>query len=136
MSQIRNIDFLKLATPFATLSAVLVVASWGLIASGSLKLGIDFAGGTEALVSMSQDTKVSDQNLKDMAKKIKLDDKEYDASNLSDQGKAALVSFQFTTNRLNELNNMHALLQRAKNSYIDSLKQEILSQKAGYLLDD
>ena len=38
-----------------------------------------------------------------MAKKIKLDDKEYDASNLSDQGKAALVSFQFTTNRLNEL---------------------------------
>ena len=71
-----------------------------------------------------------------MAKKIKLDDKEYDASNLSDQGKAALVSFQLTTNRLNELNNMHALLQRAKNSYIDSLKQEILSQKAGYLLDD
>ena len=71
-----------------------------------------------------------------MAQKIKLGDQEYDASNLSDQGKGALASLRFATQRLQELNNMQALLQRAKNSYMESLKQEILSQKAGYLLDD
>ena len=71
-----------------------------------------------------------------MAQKIKLGDKEYDAANLSDQGKAVLNLFQFSTQKLQELNNMQALLQRAKNSYIESLKQEILSQKAGYLLDE
>ena len=71
-----------------------------------------------------------------MAQKIKLGDKEYDVANLSEQGKAVLNLLQFSTQKLQELNNMQALLQRAKNSYIESLKQEILSQKAGYLLDD
>lgn len=71
-----------------------------------------------------------------MAQKIKLGDNEYDAANLSDEGKVVLNLFQFSTQKLQELNNMQALLQRAKNSYIDSLKQEILSQKAGYLLDE
>lgn len=71
-----------------------------------------------------------------MAQKIKLGDKEYDAANLSEQGKAVLNLLQFSTQKLQELNNMQALLQRAKNSYMESLKQEILSQKAGYLLDD
>ena len=71
-----------------------------------------------------------------MAQKIKLGDNEYDADSLSDQGKAVLNLLKFSTQKLQELNNMQALLQRAKNSYIESLKQEILSQKAGYLLDD
>ena len=71
-----------------------------------------------------------------MAQKIKLGDKEYDSANLSEQGKAVLNLLQFSTQKLQELNNMQALLLRAKNSYIKSLKQEILSQKAGYLLDD
>lgn len=71
-----------------------------------------------------------------MAQKIKLGDNEYDAANLSDEGKVVLNLLQFSTQKLQELNNMQALLQRAKNSYIESLKQEILSQKAGYLLDD
>jgi preprotein translocase subunit SecF len=76
VGQIRNIDFLKFSRPFALISAFLVIASWVLIISGQLKLGIDFAGGTEALVSMSQDTKVSDQDLKSMAEKIGLQDPE------------------------------------------------------------
>ena len=71
-----------------------------------------------------------------MAQKIKLGDNEYEADKLSDQGKAVLNLLQFSTQKLQDLNNMQALLQRAKNSYIESLKQEILSQKAGYLLDD
>ena len=71
-----------------------------------------------------------------MSHKIKLDDKEYDVEKLSDQARAALASLQFATNRMQELNNMQALLQRAKKSYVESLKQEMLSSKGGILLGD
>ena len=69
-----------------------------------------------------------------MGQKIKLEDTEYDADNLSDQGKKIFLLLKFATARMEELNNMQALLQRAKNSYIESLKQEVLSSKAGLLL--
>lgn len=71
-----------------------------------------------------------------MSKKFKLDDKEYEVDNLSDASKKTLLSLQFTSERLQELNNMKALLQRAKNSYVDGLKKEMLSHKAGYLFDE
>lgn len=71
-----------------------------------------------------------------MAQKIKLDDKEYDTADFNEISKKALDSLQFTTQKLRELENMKALLQRAKNSYVESLKQEMLSSKAGYLLND
>lgn len=71
-----------------------------------------------------------------MSKKFKLDDKEYEVDNLSDASKKTLLSLQFTSERLQELSNMKALLQRAKNSYVDGLKKEMLSNKAGYLFDE
>lgn len=71
-----------------------------------------------------------------MSQKLKLDDKEYDISDLSENSKKTLASLQFTTKKLQELDNMRALLQRAKNSYMESIKKEMLSQKAGYLFDD
>ena len=71
-----------------------------------------------------------------MGQKIKIEDKEYDVENLSDQGKATLVSLKFATTRMKELANMQALLMRAKNSYVESLKQEMLSSKAGFLLEN
>ena len=71
-----------------------------------------------------------------MGQKIKLDDKEYDVENLSGKAKATLASLQFATTRMQELNDMQALLQRAKKSYIESLKQEMLSSKAGFLVGD
>ena len=71
-----------------------------------------------------------------MSQKLKLDDKEYDISDLSENSKKTLASLQFATKKLQELDNMRALLQRAKNSYMESLKKEMLSQKAGYLFDD
>jgi hypothetical protein len=71
-----------------------------------------------------------------MGQKIKLDDKEYDVENLSDRAKTTLASLQFATTRIQELNNMHALLQCAKNSYVESLKREMLSNKAGFLFED
>ena len=71
-----------------------------------------------------------------MSQKIKSDDIEYEVENLSDKAKATLVSLQFATTRMQELNNMQALLQRAKNSYVESLKQEVLSIKSGLLFGD
>ena len=71
-----------------------------------------------------------------MAQKIKVEDTEYDVENLSDQGKATFLLLKFATTRVKELNNMQALLQRAKNSYVESLKQEMLSSKAGLLLEN
>ena len=71
-----------------------------------------------------------------MGQKIKLDDKEYDVENLSDRASATLASLKFATARMQELNNIQALLQRAKNSYIESLKQEMLSSKSGILLGE
>jgi len=71
-----------------------------------------------------------------MTKKIKLDDKEYPLDGLSEEGKAKLILLQFSVKKEEELSNMLALLQRAKNSYIESLNKEMLSKKAGFLLDD
>lgn len=71
-----------------------------------------------------------------MGEKVKLDDNIYEVENLSNQAKATLASLQFATSRMQELNNMQALLQRAKNSYVESLKNELLSSKAGFLLEE
>ena len=71
-----------------------------------------------------------------MVEKIKLSDIEYDVQNLSDKAKILVNNMQFITKRLNELNNMQALLTRAKISYIESLKKEIISKKAGLSICD
>ena len=71
-----------------------------------------------------------------MGRKLKFEDKEYEVEDLSDGSKAALASLDFVTKRIEELSNLQVLLQRAKRSYIDSLKQEILSKKAGFSFED
>ena len=71
-----------------------------------------------------------------MAQKIKLDDKEYVIDQLSEASERQLSALKFVTERIQELNNNQALLQRAKNSYLDSLKQEMLSSKSGFLFED
>lgn len=71
-----------------------------------------------------------------MAQKFKLDENEYDVSELNENSRAQLTSLTFVDEKLRELKNMHALLQRAKNSYVESLKKEVISDKAGFLLDD
>ena len=70
-----------------------------------------------------------------MTQKIKIGDTEYEISNISDNAKATLASLQFADQHISELKNMSAILQRAKNSYMDSIKKEILAQKAGVLLN-
>lgn len=71
-----------------------------------------------------------------MGQKIKLDGKEYEFNDLSDQAQAALSSLNFANKRMQELVNMQALLQRAKNSYLESLKREMISKKSGFLIED
>ena len=68
--------------------------------------------------------------------KLKLDDNEYEVENLSDQAKATFASLKFADTRIQELTNIQSLLQCAKNSYISSLKKEILSSKAGFLIGE
>ena len=71
-----------------------------------------------------------------MANTIKLDGQDYSTENITEQGKVLFALLQYTNTRVKEIDNMSALLQRAKISYIDSLKKEILSNKAGLYLDD
>jgi hypothetical protein len=67
---------------------------------------------------------------------IKIDGDEYEINSLTDQARATLTTIQFVDKKVNELTNMKALLQRAKNSYVDALKKEVLSNKIGLILDD
>ena len=62
-----------------------------------------------------------------MTSKITIDGKEYSIENLSEENMAKLNSLQFAAQREAELSNIMKLLQRAKNSYVDSLKKEMLS---------
>jgi hypothetical protein len=70
-----------------------------------------------------------------MPEKIKIGDHEYAVDDFSESGKAHLASLTFTIEKLRELNNMQALLQRAKNSYVDSLKKEVLAAKSGFIIE-
>ena len=71
-----------------------------------------------------------------MSQKIKLGDEEYEVDNLGDQAKETLNALKFATARVQELTNMLALLQRAKNSYSDSLKKEVISTKGGLIFGE
>lgn len=71
-----------------------------------------------------------------MSQKFTLDNKEYDIDTLDESSKAKIASLNFVSAKIQELTNMQAVLQRAKNSYVDSLKKEMLSDKAGFLFGE
>ena len=71
-----------------------------------------------------------------MGQKIKLDGKEIDVDTISVAARENLSSLQFTSQRVVELKNILKLYQEAKNSYIGTLKREMISTKAGFLIDD
>ena len=64
--------------------------------------------------------------------KIKLDDKEYDVAELSERARKLTLELQSVTARIQETNNMIAILNKAKRAYIAELKSEMLSAKAGF----
>ena len=65
-----------------------------------------------------------------------LDGLEVDMDQLSETGRSSLIGIQFAEKRIAELEDMRALLQRAKNSYVQSLKLQIISNKSGLLLGE
>ena len=71
-----------------------------------------------------------------MVRSIKIGEDEYAVEALSDAAKSKLHALQFTTERLRELQDMLALLQKAKNSYVESIKMEMIADKAGFTLGD
>lgn len=68
-----------------TLSIIVVLASWGLVATKGLNFGIDFAGGTEALLSFK--APVDTMALKDQMEALGLDHPEIVTYGLEDTGR-------------------------------------------------
>ena len=71
-----------------------------------------------------------------MSEKIEIDNKQYDLDELSDLAKSQVASLKYVDLKIREANNLKAILQRAKNSYIEDLKKEIISNKAGLFIDE
>jgi hypothetical protein len=56
---------------------------------------------------------------------IKIDDKNYELENLSDEAKNQLVSLQFVDGELQRLNAQAAVLQTARLAYANALKDAL-----------
>ena len=66
-----------------------------------------------------------------MSQKINIDGVEYDFESLSPEAKAILEKLQHTDTQIQDNKNLSALLTRAKNSYVDELKREMIKGKSG-----
>ena len=66
-----------------------------------------------------------------MSQKIKIDGVEYDFDSLSTEAKAILEKLQHTDKKIQDTTNLCALLNRAKKSYIQELKREMIQGKSG-----
>ena len=66
-----------------------------------------------------------------MSQKIKIDGVEHDLDSLSVHAKAILEKLQHTDKQIQDRNNLCALLTRAKKSYIEELKREMIQGKSG-----
>lgn len=62
---------------------------------------------------------------------FRLDGKNYQASDLSDEGRFQLERLLFVRGNINLLKNKIALMSKAKNSYIDDLKSDIVESRSG-----
>lgn len=65
------------------------------------------------------------------AKKITIDDVEYNLDDLSDDAKAQLLNLQFVDAQLQQLNNEWAVSDTARIGYTNALKAEIAKMDAG-----
>ncbi|MEE2757312.1 MAG: protein translocase subunit SecF [Myxococcota bacterium] len=78
-------NFLSIAKPLVSMSIILVLASWTLVATKGLNFGIDFAGGTEALLNFKAPTDLP--KLREEIGKTGLEMPEVVTYGHSDQGK-------------------------------------------------
>ena len=63
--------------------------------------------------------------------KIKIDDVEYNLSNLSDNAKAQLANIQFVDAQIQQLNNEWAVADTARMGYTNALKAELAKMNDG-----
>ena len=66
-----------------------------------------------------------------MSQKINVDSIEYGLDALSDDAKKFVARVQDTDACIHEMENLRAIFTRAKRSYIDELKREIIKGKSG-----
>lgn len=129
MSTTRNINFLSTTGLFGFVSLSLVIGSWVLVAGGNLKLGIDFAGGVEALVSIPTEIpNVGDELLKRVADKAALKDAEIVAYsfNTKDEGEKDQTSVERKGFFIRSTTQGGAILESA-----DAIKAAIEKELAG-----
>lgn len=62
---------------------------------------------------------------------FELDGVQYPLSDLSDTARQLIVSIKDVDSKLREATNLAAIFTRAKNSYVQGLKDEIIKNKAG-----
>lgn len=62
---------------------------------------------------------------------LRLDGIDHDTDRLSPEGKARLAQVQFIEARIVELTSMQALMTRARNSYVEALRREIVQGRSG-----
>ena len=60
-----------------------------------------------------------------------VDQKSYDTDSLSEVAKIIYENLNFVQQASQELSDTHAVLNRAKNAYIEDLKEEIVQKKSG-----
>lgn len=60
-----NIKFLKIRVPFFIVSLLLIAASWGLVFTQGLNLGVDFAGGQEIRATFTESATAPVNELRD-----------------------------------------------------------------------
>ena len=68
--------------------------------------------------------------------KIKLDNEEFSAENLSERAQGMLERLKKLELEVAEKKNLQAVLLKAKRAYISDLKTEMLSSKAGFDFSD
>lgn len=68
--------------------------------------------------------------------KIQLDGIDYEVDELTENARRLLAELKNVTTRIQETQNMTAILTKAKRAYIADLKTEMLSAKAGVYFDD
>lgn len=64
--------------------------------------------------------------------KIKLDDLEYDLSELNETANRLVIELRNLDAELQNKINMQAILNKAKNAYVADLKSEMITQKSGF----
>lgn len=66
-----------------------------------------------------------------MSEILRFENKEYEVDKLNHKAKEICRKIYFVRNEVSELKNRQALFLKAKNSYIEDLKQEIVFEKSG-----